>query len=83
MDYPLELIPLLIAIVEALKLFGVKGNWSALVGIVLGIGVSFGLDYVPEITQQIIQALMLGLAVPGFYTLAKRAGTAIVNGRDG
>ena len=77
MEYA-EYIPLLIAVVEALKLFGINGKWSAVAGIVLGVGVSLGLDFVPEAMAHVIRALMLGLAVPGFYSLAKRAGSSLV-----
>ena len=72
-------IPLLIAVVEAFKLFGVDGKWSALVGIVLGAGLALGLDFAPGAMQHVIKALMLGLAVPGFYMIGKRAGVAAVD----
>ena len=82
MEYAQHL-PLVIAIVEALKVFGVNGAWSAVAGILLGVGFSLGLDYVPEAMAHVIRAIEFALAVPGFYMLTKRAGTAIINGRNG
>ena len=71
-----EYIPLLIAVVEAFKIFGVQGKWSALVAIVLGAGFALGLDFVPDAMAHVINAVALGLAVAGFYRLGKRAGVA-------
>lgn len=73
MEYA-EYIPLLIAVVEALKEFGVGGKWSVLAGILLGVGFALGMDFVPDAMAHVIRALMLGLAIPGFYRLGKRIG---------
>ena len=82
MEY-VEHIPLIIAAVEALKLFGINGKWSALTGIILGVVFALGLDFVPDIMAHVIRALTLGLAVPGFYMLGKRAGVAAVDAIKG
>ena len=75
MEY-VEYLPFIIAVVEALKLFGINGRWSALAAILLGVGLSFGLDFVPEAMAHLVRALMLGLAAAGFYRIGKRAGSA-------
>lgn len=82
MEYA-QYIPLLIAVVEALKEFGIGGTWSVLAGILLGVGFSLGMDFVPDAMLHVIRALMLGLAVPGFYRLAKRGGSAVVRAIEG
>ena len=76
-------IPIIVAVVEALKLFGVAGKWSALAGFLLGVAVSLGLDFAPEHMAYIIRALLLGLSVPGFYRIGKRAGSAALDALAG
>ena len=78
MEY-VEHLALLIAIVETLKLVGVKGNWSAIAGVVLGVAFSLAMDFAPEAMVHVIRALRLGLAVPGFYMIGKRAGVALTD----
>ena len=78
MDFRIEYIPLIVAVIEALKEFGIKGKWSILAAVVLGMAISLGLDLVPDYALLVLRGLMLGLAGPGLYNLGKRAGGAIV-----
>ena len=72
-------IPIIVAMVEFLKVWGLDGKWSALAGFLLGVAVSLGLDFAPEHMAYIIRALLLGLSVPGFYRIGKRAGVALTD----
>lgn len=78
MDFRIEYVPLITAVVEGLKEFGVNGKWSILVAVILGMAISLGLDLVPEYALLALRGLMLGLAGPGLYRIGKRAGSAVV-----
>lgn len=78
-EFHAEYIAIVVAMVEFLKVWGVNGKWSALAGFLLGVGVSLGVDFAPDAMQYVIRALLLGLSVPGFYRLGKRAGTAAID----
>ena len=81
MDIHFEYIALLIAAVEAVKNLFPKldGQWTTAIAILLGMAFSLGLDFLPNEMVYVINALSLGLAVPGFYSLTKRAGTAVLS----
>ena len=78
MDFRIEYVPLIVAVVEGFKEFGVNGRWSILVAVILGVAISLGLDLVPEYALLALRGLMLGLAGAGLYRIGKRAGGAAV-----
>ncbi len=78
MDFRAEYVPLIIAVIEGLKEFGVKGKWSILAAVILGLAISLGLDLVPDYALFVLRGLMLGLAGPGLYRIGKRVGGAAV-----
>ncbi len=78
MDFRIEYVALIVAVVEAVKTIGVNGKWSVLVAVIGGMALSLGLDLLPEPTLMVLRGLMLGLAAAGLYRVGKRAGTAVV-----
>lgn len=63
------LIPIILGVVEAIKRIGVPSNYSALVAVVVGVGVSVLLSGVTVIS--IFVGVLLGLSASGLWSGTK------------
>ncbi|MDU7384129.1 MAG: hypothetical protein E7L06_08490 [Schaalia turicensis] len=69
-------VPAIVALTNLVKSLGISGKWSALVAVLLGIGLSVA-DYALAGTgwwDAASGGLLLGLAAAGLYDLAPSAG---------
>lgn len=72
-------VPAILALVNLAKSLGLSGRWSALVAVLLGVGLAVAEHYAPAaLWQTIIGGLIVGLGAAGLYdvtapTDAKRA----------
>lgn len=72
-------IPAILAIVNLCKSYGLKGNWSAVLAVVLGVAINlanFFLGADPAY-QVAVSGLLMGLAAAGFYDVGKSAATKV------
>jgi hypothetical protein len=72
-------VPVIVAIVELGKKFGLTGRWAMLAAVVAGIGLSVASFYLGASGgyQAALQGGLLGLAAAGLYDTAKVAGVQI------
>ena len=75
-----ELIPVVIALTELLKEFGVKGKWNVLAAVLVGTVASLVQSMAPEYAQLGLGAVAVGLTSAGLYRVGKRMGNSLVNG---
>lgn len=68
--YDIALVPLIMALVQLVKLVGLKAKYSPFVAILLGI--VFGVFYLSsELKEGILIGLVLGLSASGLYSGSK------------
>lgn len=65
-------VPAILAGTNLLKSFGVAGKWSALVAVVLGVGLNLAATFAGETLgfQAVAQGLILGLGAAGLWDSA-------------
>ena len=67
-------VPAILALVNLGKGLGLSGRWSALVAVLLGVGLAAAQAYAPaELYATISGGLILGLAAAGLYDVAPKA----------
>ncbi len=74
------LVPIVVALTEAAKAFGVKGKLSLLIAILSGMALVVGGELFPAETKLVMEGLVVGLSAIGLYGLGKRAGRALNGG---
>lgn len=67
----LATVPAIVALTNLIKGLGVHGKWSALIAVLLGVGLTAGGQYVEaELWNTISEGLILGLGAAGLYDVA-------------
>jgi len=85
MDFKIVYVVVVVALVELLKRFGVKGRWSMLAAVVIGAALGLTDRYVPSHFGDALPALLIGLTAAGLYDTTKAmvvrsGGAAFVGG---
>ena len=66
----LATVPAILALVNLAKTLGLSGRWSALVAVLLGVGISLAEIYAPAtLWQGIAGGVLLGLGAAGLYDM--------------
>lgn len=64
-------VPIIIGLVEVAKRSGLPSKWSALLALVLGVGMGIFLVETAPLAQKVVAGAIVGLAASGLYSGAR------------